>query len=426
MSALRKEGYLKKKGAVNKAYKKRFIVAQNESLTYYKKKGDRPISSLSIADSTIGILPSGMEFTISSPYFDRVFQFRADSAAACAEWVETLEQLVEANKPQVSAPSGLVHNFHGSFTEDGFVGIPEEWQALLKASDISEQEIKGNQKAVLGALNTQMNFLRDEPQHPLPERGTDSLKLADLVDKEDPNTLYSKFQHIGSGAAGEVYSAIKTSTGQQVAVKKMQMDPDIVALLPAEISIMKKCNHANIVTYFGSYVVNRETIWVAMELMEGGCLTDVVQANSIKLPENVIAYIMRESLQGLAYLHQRHIIHRDIKSDNVLIGRNGEIKVADFGYAAQLIKSANARKTVCGTPYWMAPELIQGHEYTQKVDIWSLGVMMIECAEQDPPYFEEDPVRVCTKYSIYCMSIELIYQYNIRLYSKLLLLVYLH
>lgn len=74
----------------------------------------------------------------------------------------------------------------------------------------------------------------------------------------------------------------------------------------------------------------------------------------------------------------------------------------------------------------MAPELIQGHEYTQKVDIWSLGVMMIECAEQDPPYFEEDPVRVCTKYSIYCMSIELIYQYNIRLYSKLLLLVYLH
>ena len=128
----------------------------------------------------------------------------------------------------------------------------------------------------------------------------------------------------------------------------MQMDADIVALLPAEISIMKKCNHKNIVTYFGSYVVDRNSIWVVMELMAGGCLTDIVQEKNIKLPENVIAYIMRESLEGLSYLHKRHIIHRDIKSDNVLIGRDGEIKVADFGYAAQLIKSANARKTVCG------------------------------------------------------------------------------
>lgn len=85
-----------------------------------------------------------------------------------------------------------------------------------------------------------------------------------------------------------------------------------------------------------------------MELMAGGCLTDLVQLDSIKLPENVIAYIMRESLSGLAYLHQRHIIHRDIKSDNVLVGENGEIKIADFGYAAQLIKSAKSRKTVCG------------------------------------------------------------------------------
>eukprot|EP00339_Tiarina_fusa_P010150 CAMPEP_0117038668 /NCGR_PEP_ID=MMETSP0472-20121206/27192_1 /TAXON_ID=693140 ORGANISM="Tiarina fusus, Strain LIS" /NCGR_SAMPLE_ID=MMETSP0472 /ASSEMBLY_ACC=CAM_ASM_000603 /LENGTH=464 /DNA_ID=CAMNT_0004748955 /DNA_START=19 /DNA_END=1413 /DNA_ORIENTATION=- len=394
MSGDRMEGYLKKKGAVNKAYKKRFIVVQEQSLSYYKKKGDKPINSLSIADCSVATLPSGVDFTLESPYFDRIFQFKAESPTICRKWVNSLEDLIEKNKPQVSKPSDLVHNYHGSFTDEGFVGIPEEWKALLKSSALSEQEMKGNSKAVLGALNTQMNFLKGDEKHvPLPDTGTEALNLNDLVDKENPNTLYANFVHIGSGAAGEVYSAVQKSTGSSVAIKKMKMDPDIIALLPAEISIMKKCDHKNIVTYYGSYMIDRDSLWVVMELMAGGCLTDLVQHQSIKLPENVIAYIMRESLAGLAYLHQRHIIHRDIKSDNVLLGKNGEVKVADFGYAAQLIKSANARKTVCGTPYWMAPELIQGHEYTQKVDIWSLGVMMVECAEKDPPYYEEDPVR---------------------------------
>ena len=128
----------------------------------------------------------------------------------------------------------------------------------------------------------------------------------------------------------------------------MRLEPEIVAILPAEISIMKKCVHANIVTYFGSYMVGKNDLWVAMELMEGGCLTDIVQADGVKIPEPVIAYIIRESLMGLQYLHERHIIHRDIKSDNVLIGGKGEVKLADFGYAAQLIQKAKARRTVCG------------------------------------------------------------------------------
>merc|ERR1712063_29054 len=137
--------------------------------------------------------------------------------------------------------------------------------------------------------------------------------------------------------------------------------------------------------------------------MEGGCLTDLVQEQSIKIPEGVIGYIMKKSLEGLDYIHSNHIIHRDIKSDNVLIGAGGELKIADFGYAAQLIKSARVRQTVCGTPYWMAPELIQGKDYTQKVDIWSLGVMMIECAENDPPYFEEDPIRALFRITTECL-----------------------
>ena len=191
-----------------------------------------------------------------------------------------------------------------------------------------------------------------------------------------------------------MFEATNKKTKEKVAIKKMKLTAEILKMLPAEISIMAASQHPSIVTYHGSYLVGKESIWVVMELMPGGSLTDIVQETSVKLSEANIAQIMKQTLEGLEYIHSKHIIHRDIKSDNVLIGARGEVKIADFGYAAQLIASARVRQTVCGTPYWMAPELIQGKDYTQTVDVWSLAVMMIECAENDPPYFEEDPIRV--------------------------------
>jgi serine/threonine protein kinase len=100
-------------------------------------------------------------------------------------------------------------------------------------------------------------------------------------------------------------------------------------------------------------------------------------------------------LRGLAYIHSLHRIHRDIKSDNLLIGDDGSIKLADFGYAAQLTQEKQKRNTIVGTPYWMAPELIRGQNYDQKVDLWSLGIMIMEMAEGEPPYMEFPPLRVC-------------------------------
>jgi len=106
--------------------------------------------------------------------------------------------------------------------------------------------------------------------------------------------------------------------------------------------------------------------------------------------EDVVKYVLKKSLEGLDFLHQKHIIHRDIKSDNLLMSQNGEVKLADFGYACQLTEEKAGRKSKVGTVCWMAPELIRGERsYTTKVDIWSYGIFAMEMADGDPPYINE-------------------------------------
>jgi len=163
--------------------------------------------------------------------------------------------------------------------------------------------------------------------------------------------------------------------------------------LVAEINIMKNCRHQNIVEYFDTYKVGRQ-IWVAMEFMACGSLTDILeQYNTLQMTEAQMAQICKGTLAGLNCIHISHKIHRDIKSDNILLDAEGEVKIADFGFAAQLTLSKQKRKTVVGTPYWMAPELIQGFDYDSRVDIWSLGIMAMEMAEGEPPFMDYPPLR---------------------------------
>mmetsp|Transcript_94836 Transcript_94836/g.142082 ORF Transcript_94836/g.142082 Transcript_94836/m.142082 type:complete len:242 (+) Transcript_94836:1-726(+) len=159
---------------------------------------------------------------------------------------------------------------------------------------------------------------------------------------------------------------------------------------------MKESKHPAIVEYFDSFVAD-DQIWVAMEMMGGGCLTDILDqyenSEDVKMTEGQIAFACRQVLSGLSYIHSCHRIHRDIKSDNVLIGGDGSVKIADFGYAAQLTTGRSKRNTIVGTPYWMAPELIRGSDYDSKVDVWSLGIMLMEMAEGEPPYMDYPPLR---------------------------------
>jgi len=174
----------------------------------------------------------------------------------------------------------------------------------------------------------------------------------------------------------------------------MEINAENLKLLITEIGIMRSSKHPNIVDYIDSYMLEDKQLWVVMEYMDGGCLTDVLELwEDLKMTEPQIAFCCRDTLKALQHLHSLHRVHRDIKSDNVLMNTQGAVKLADFGYAAQLTQKQQKRNTVVGTPYWMAPELIRGHDYGIKVDIWSTGIMLMEMAEGEPPYMEFPPLR---------------------------------
>jgi len=165
-------------------------------------------------------------------------------------------------------------------------------------------------------------------------------------------------------------------------------------MLLVETGIMKTSHHKNIVGFFDCFFIDQKKLWVVMEYCDGGSLTEILdEFENVALTEEQIAYCCRETLQGLLYIHENNRIHRDIKSDNLLLTMAGGIKISDFGYAAQLEQKKSKRTTIVGTPYWMAPELIRGQEYTTRVDIWSLGIMLMEMAEGEPPYMEYPPLQ---------------------------------
>ncbi|XP_067102514.1 serine/threonine-protein kinase PAK 4 [Osmerus mordax] len=228
-----------------------------------------------------------------------------------------------------------------------------------------------------------------EPQRVSHEQFRAALQM--VVDAGDPRSYLDHYIKIGEGSTGIVCIATVKSTGKLVAVKKMDLrKQQRRELLFNEVVIMRDYHHDNVVEMYNSYLVGDE-LWVVMEFLEGGALTDIV--THTRMNEEQIATVCVSVLKALSVLHTQGVIHRDIKSDSILLTHDGRVKLSDFGFCAQVSKEVQRRKSLVGTPYWMAPELISRLPYGPEVDIWSLGVMVIEMVDGEPPYFNEPPLK---------------------------------
>ncbi|KAJ3272569.1 Protein kinase [Terramyces sp. JEL0728] len=223
--------------------------------------------------------------------------------------------------------------------------------------------------------------------------GNSLLILESMVSEGNPTLLYTKVKPIGRGASSKVFIAKKNDTGQEYALKQMVLhEQKYKENVVEELLMLKALKHPNVVNYIDSYYLQGD-LWIILELMEGGPLNDIIE-NYILTEENMRT-ICYETAKGIKFLHECNIIHRDIKSDNILLGSKGTVKLIDFGFSAKLETDDSKRETLAGTAYWMAPEVIKhkGQGYCNKIDIWSFGIVVVEMVDGQPPYLEEDFVR---------------------------------
>ncbi|CAI8031879.1 Mitogen-activated protein kinase kinase kinase 3, partial [Geodia barretti] len=217
---------------------------------------------------------------------------------------------------------------------------------------------------------------------------------------------------LGCGAFGQVFICHDSDTGMEMAVKvidinhidhrphnmearRMQTE---VRSFETELQLLKNLRHERIVTYYGTDRVDGK-LYIFMECMPGGSvyqhLRDIGPLNEI-----LARKYTRQILEGVAYLHDNRIVHRDVKGANILRDSFGNIKLADFGASKRLQTIRSGRsglKSVQGTPYWMAPEVIKGEAYTDRADIWSVGATVVEMLQSHPPWYDFEPTAAMFK-----------------------------
>jgi len=222
----------------------------------------------------------------------------------------------------------------------------------------------------------------------------------------DRSTEFEVQAMVGEGSFGSVYRARHKASGVIVAVKVIPnaaRDTEETAKIMQEIEILAKCDSPFIVGYYECFLRQQQPLvpadmWIVMEFCCGGSMSDLIEAGGYgihySMPEECIRAVCASIVLGLEYLHGvANVCHRDIKCGNVLLMEDGHVKLADFGVSAELSNTIAKRKTVVGSPFWMAPEVIRESHYDGRADVWSLGITCIEMAEGAPPHANLNPLR---------------------------------
>lgn len=272
----------------------------------------------------------------------------------------------------------------------GISGLPDSWKEILQKGGITKERIMKDQNEAIKVIQ----FVAEGQKNnkiPLPteKKLKQKMKETTQIVEKNPKSRYRKLEKIGEGAGGVVYKIERTKKGDILAVK---ISPTLeLEFIKSEIAYHALSdNHKNIVNYHETFLWDDE-VWIVMDFVDGGSLTDILgEDNPQEWTEPLISYVMHECLQGLLFMHNQHLLHRDIKSDNVLVARDGTVKLADFGFAVGLSQEKSRRKSTVGTPFWMAPEVIEGKEYDDRCDIWSLGITAIELVNHEPPYMDKE------------------------------------
>lgn len=277
-------------------------------------------------------------------------------------------------------------------------------EPTLNQSHDVEEENNENMDCSLSNLEKKSDDLKEEEntsnsiqEKPLKDLAKESLDINEsalpqdpgrvggrLVEKNAQKNLKKKFkviQESGHGGFGKVFEAKDITNQNRVAIKKMlHYEKKDIRSNNVEVGVLASAKHPNIVSFRDAFTVANE-IWIVMEFMEGGTLTQATEGCSFQ--EEHISYVAREILRGIAYLHRNNVLHRDLKSGNVMMSITGEIKLIDFGLCCSVF--SGIRRKMAGSPYWMPPEMVQRKPYGFPIDIWSFGICLLEMANRSPP-----------------------------------------
>jgi hypothetical protein len=274
--------------------------------------------------------------------------------------------------------------------------LPPTLKKLVKAAKIDDEDIAANFLILLNCLHflTKRAFVYtpgegEEPINIGNERGSKAKqkrkipKAEELVSDASMIKKELKIQEaVGEGGFGRVYLARNLKAKGKVAVKKMKhVGARDQQRNLCEIDFLRRVDHPNIVKYMCSYIVD-DDIWVVTEYMEGGTLTEAIRGYDFE--EKHIAYVAKEMLKGIKYLHSNGLVHRDLKSANIMMTTEGDVKLIDFGLCLDL-RDEGQKKHMVGSPFWMPPEMIKRQVYGPEVDIWSGAICLLELANGEPP-----------------------------------------